>query len=51
MLLSRGETVRVRMELAKAKTKLEVLPEICQKMLRSLNFMAYRKIKTYFNPF
>lgn len=51
VLLSRGETVRVRLELGKVLGRLEVLGEICQKMLRSLEFMAYRKIKTYFNPF
>lgn len=51
VLLSTGESVAMKMELVGEPALLDILDHICQKMLRSLSFLEYRKIKTYFNPF
>jgi hypothetical protein len=31
--------------------KIQIIEDVCQKLLRGLQFMGYRKIRTYFNPF
>ena len=51
MLLSRGDTVRLRLDFVRMRDKGDIVGEIGDKILRGLGFMMYRKIKTCFNPF
>jgi hypothetical protein len=51
VLLSKGDSVVMKLEFIKERPVVEILGEISHKILRCLEFLPYRKIKAYFNPF